>query len=606
MCGICGFTGQLNHDLLAAMGTSIIHRGPDAAGYYEADGVSLCSRRLSILDIEGGTQPIINEASDIILVWNGEIYNYPELMKELKDKGYTFRTDHSDTEILMKMYEEYGLDFVNRLNGMYAIAIFDKRNSTIYLIRDRIGVKPLFYFFNGTDIIFSSEIKGILLHPAYQKEINYSAVYDYFSFNNVLAPHTAFNNIYSVMPANVVTFHNGELTASCYWAPDFSGSCTDTFDTAADILRYLIEDSVRLRLNADVEVGGFLSGGIDSSIITSFASKYTDRISTFTLYEHIKDASLHDKESDVRYSRMIADIYNTRHHEYTINADELVSSMPAIMRAFDQPFAGAVSTYFISKFASENNIKCAICGDGADEIFGGYLPHQVIYGVNNPDTITDSYTSNLLSTCGTDKVKLLYSMLQLDDENKKMFLNNEIFDSNINTAMTYRHLQDIFNNKTSSDYMNDILEYSCRFTLPTHVLSYSDALSMANSLEIRSPFLDYRIMEYTASLPGNVKNQSGISKELLKQVCRNIIPDEIIDRPKEWFSLPIQDWMKYELKEYVTDMLSPDFILKYNILQPDMIYFMTKKYYSDPIAFKNLANVLWNFTCFQEWCDQYL
>ncbi len=328
MCGICGFTGKKNEIILRKMTDSIFHRGPDEDGFYSNGRINLGVRRLSIIDVETGHQPIHNEDKTVWLVFNGEIYNFIELRSELEKTGHKFYTDHSDSEVLVHLYEEYGYNFVNKLNGMFAIALWDSKKERLVLVRDRMGVKPLFYMLLNNNLVFASEIKSILSHPEYHREINYEAVYHYFTFKNISAPMTAFKGIYSLLPGEMITFSRGKLLKEKWWKIQFHENQRYDEEYVKQELLALLEDAVRLRMRSDVPFGAYLSGGVDSSAIVALMTKFSKKaVKTFSL--GYKD-DLKNKEADLCYARKISELYKTEHSEYIMSYKELIDDIEKV------------------------------------------------------------------------------------------------------------------------------------------------------------------------------------------------------------------------------------------------------------------------------------
>ena len=636
MCGICGFSGHADDALLNHMGNAIRHRGPDGTGCYSDGRMNLCSRRLSIVDPVFGGQPVQNEDSTIFAVWNGEIYNYRELILDLKKKGHSFYSDHSDSELIVHLYEEYGTDFVKKINGMFAIALWDRKVERLFLIRDRLGVKPLFYYYNGTKIVFASEIKSILLHPSYTKKINPSALYSYFSFQAVCSPGTAFSDIYALRPGTMLTFSASGKKLTRYYSPSFAPVSRDSLPTAIEKIRFLLEDAVKLRLDADVEIGAFLSGGLDSGAVTAIASTASTSgavtssaaqdkpLRTYCLkHEARHPGTLYRKAADTANSARAAAYCHTNHTCIPMTAQDMIADLDTVIRCFDQPFAASASTWFLAKRA-RNDVKAVLSGDGADELFGSYLPQQLAFPMQyfskikaqnptSPDLaklvpFADrlDFLSSLFDFCKGSEVLLSYRMLNMTDADKGLFLSDEVFGEQIAGKQTLMQLREIFSTLSGTDALNRSLEYFQTSFLPDQVLSYTDALSMAHGLEIRSPFLDHRLVDYVNSLPGSYKIRGGETKYLLKKAAKGLLPDELVYQKKEGFIPPIHDWLHTELKEYVTDTLSRTSILRYPFLKADAVQFLLHKYYAAPVENDYLADIIWNLVCFARWCALYV
>ena len=563
MCGICGFSGYNDHSTLQKMSDLIRHRGPDEEGFWSDGHMNLCSRRLNIIDPADGKQPMCDQSGQVCLVWNGEIYNHRQLRQELETRGRHFRTDHSDTEVLLLMYLEYGEDFVNRLNGMFAIAIWDKRNGKLLLYRDRMGVKPLYYTLarnmSGEPLlIFASEIKALLVHPDCVRKLNDRAIYQYFSYKNCIAPETAYEDIWEVMPAQFLTYENGKISKHEYWnlsqfydtenityhhggtTVPHGASFQNTLEEITEHLETLLFDATHLRMQTDESICTFLSGGLDSSLVSAMAgSEYPD-LTCFTLEQHSAVQQDYDKQADVQHARQLAESLGMRQEILSISAEDVINKFDQIAACFDEPFSGAVSTYMLAEAASKN-FKTALTGDGADELFGGYLPHMLSFPMEyysamqqalpagsapqTPDSqklrpMEESldYMASMYDFSHGDETLLSYRMLLLTDEEKQIFLGERL-SHYAEEKLTLKTVQDNRSLLRGKDILNRNLEYDSLVLLPNQVLKYSDMLSMAHALELRSPFLDYRIVEYTASISGYYKMHEGETKYLLKRAA---------------------------------------------------------------------------------------
>ncbi len=625
MCGICGFTGKREDGLLRRMAQRIAHRGPDGEGVWSDGRVNLASRRLAIVDLDEGKQPMCDRAGRVCLVWNGEVYNHAELRRQLEERGHVFRTSHSDTEVLVEMYLEYGPGFVTELNGMFAIALWDCERETLFLYRDRMGVKPLYYSLSPKGVVlFASEIKAMQEYPDCGMEWNDRALYHYFSFKNVNAPETAYRDIYSVMPGEMIICPpGGRIERKRYWqlSDYYSGGDGEasTEEEIVDRIRELLEDSVKIRMRADVRVGSFLSGGLDSSLVSAIASGMTEELASFTLGHEVAHAIQYEKESDVLFARKLAERYGIRHVVHRITAGDVIERMDRIAAAFDEPFSGAVSTYLMAEVMSRE-VKAALSGDGADELFGSYLPHMMSFPMEyyaeckerevepekdklRPMEKELAYLDSMYQFSGGQEDLLSYRILLLTDEEKGLFLSDR-FGEYVRRKETLRMVREARSRLTGRDVLNRNLQYDSEILLPDQVLKYTDMLSMAHSLEVRTPFLDHRLVEYLAGLPGHLKMRGGETKYLLKKAAEKYLPKEMIYREKEGFVMPVNDWLPYELREYVLDTLSADAVARYDVLRPEAVYFVLQKYYENPEENSYLAGSIWNFVCFQKWCEQ--
>lgn len=618
MCGICGFTGDKDQVVLKRMTDAIVHRGPDDDGYYADGKINLGMRRLSIIDVATGQQPIHNEDKKLWTIFNGEIYNFQELRKDLAGKGHLFYTDHSDTEVIVHLYEEYGRDFAHRINGMFALALWDRTEDKLLLIRDRMGVKPLFYAPVGDKLIFGSEIKAILQHPAYQRGVNYEAVYHYFTLKNIPAPMTAFAGIHSLLPGELLFFARGDIVKERWWKIRFQElEDWDEHDMQERILA-LLEDATRLRMISDVPFGAYLSGGVDSSVIVALMARYSNQpVKTFTLgYED----ELKNKEADLYHARKVSQAFRTEHHEYIMSWQELLDDIDDVIVAFDQPFSGTISTFFLSKLISKH-VKVALSGDAADELFGSYLSHraaQPMYHFNRlydkvlRGELTEEETElfkpcdlqflhDLYKKSGGDEVRWRYHLGVFTDEEKVTLLSPD-YQARLNSASSYALFAKQFGAVTSKDSLNRMLEMEWNTQLPDQVLAFVDFLSMAHSVEVRSPFLDYRLVEFAATIPGHMKIRNGIVKDILKRAVEPLIPEGIVHRPKEGFVLPIFDWMVDKLKDYSTDVLSESRIGEHGLLNGETVRRLVEGYYSGN---RSAAVKVWNLMMFQIWWEKY-
>lgn len=618
MCGICGFTGKGSSLILKKMSDSLLHRGPDEEGSYTDEKISLGIRRLSIIDVNTGHQPIHNEDKSVWMVFNGEVYNFKELRNELENRGHKFYTDHSDSEVIVHLYEEFGEGFLAKINGMFAIALWDKKNSKLILARDRMGVKPLFYALVCSRLIFASEIKTILENPNYCRKINYEAIYHYFTLKNIPAPLTAFRGLNSLLPGEILVFSDGKVSKRRWWRIEFKEK--HDYDTSfiKERILSLLEDATRIRMISDVPLGAYLSGGVDSSSIVALMSKFsTNRLKTFSLgYED----ELKNKEADLYYARKVSKVYNTEHFEYIMSYKELINDIENIISAFDQPFSGTISTYFLSKLLKKH-VKVALSGDGADELFGSYMSHRVSQPMHcfakmrdkiKAGSITKeeeklfapfglNYLENLFEESGGSQVKWRYRLYLFSDDEKQNLLSRR-FKEKIRRVTSLQLINSYFSNLTSGDILNRILEMEWNTQFPDQVLAFVDFLSMAYSIEIRSPFLDYRLVGFAATIPGNLKINCGNVKDIFKKSVESLLPEGITKRPKEGFVLPIYDWMSAKLQSYCLDVLSDNRLKKHGLLNSETVSGILNEYYSG-----NRANAgkIWNLMMFQIWWEKY-
>lgn len=612
MCGICGYIGKENRTLLQQMGNTILHRGPDEEGLWSKEQVNLCSRRLTIIDPEGGVQPYLNKSGEISLVWNGEIYNTRELRQELEQKGIAFQTKKSDTELLLHLYENEGLDFLQKVNGMFAISIYDQKKKKLFLIRDRMGVKPLFYYWDGMHFIFGSEQKAIFQHPDCKKKIRTESLYQYFSYHTVCSPDTLYENLFEVPPAGILTvdLYEGkaiQLSKETYWCLSFEPKEDNTCleKDCIERIRELLCDAVKIRMQANVEIGAFLSGGLDSSLVTALmieADTQSNKLRTYSL--GYGDVSSPGKREDVQFASQLAKQWDTCHSTVTISANDMIEQLPQIQKTFDQPFSANPATYFLTKQMGAE-LKCALSGDGADELFGSYYGARLAAEGKIPFGTEVTAYENLL-TCS--------------DELKGFLLSEEIFGSLIKEQATRQKISDQVSRLKARDPVNRFLEYQWNSALVDQVLTYTDRLSMVHSLEVRAPFLDYRLVEYVASLPGisaqtaNMAMQNtipfqiskmpdGEPKYLLKKAAEGYLPNELIYRKKEMFFPPVHEWMTAGMKKEILEKLSESRLRKNPYLNEKNIQYLLHRFYQNPMENAAMGDIIWNLYCFQVWME---
>ena len=619
MCGICGFSGAPAPARLERMTGAIRLRGPDDQGFYADGRMNLGSRRLSIIDLDGGRMPIANEAGDIAVVYNGEIYNFPLLRDELRAAGHRFST-RTDTEVIVHLYEEEGDRFPHRLNGMFAVALWDARQGRLVLVRDRLGIKPLYYWFRDGQVVFGSEIKAVLQDPRVSRELDPVALHHYLSFKNVPAPLTIFREVRSLYPGEMAVFAAGDLRGHRYWRIQAGEDGPQGLAEAAARVRAMLEDAVRLRLVSDVPIGAYLSGGLDSSSVVALMSRgAADRLKTFAL-AYADD--LPGKSDDRRYAREVSRRYGTDHHEYLMDARELPERLGDILRAFDEPFAGVVSTFFLSQLI-RRHVKVALSGDGADELFGSYLAHRLAYPVAHflrlrregglghltpEDRLRlGDYADRLEElerlTAGAQDEWQWRSRLFVFTEEQKQGLYTEPLRRAIGDASSAELMREAFARCTAKDPLNRVLEVDCATLLPDQVLAFVDRLSMAHSVEVRPPYLDYRMVELAFSLPGHLKIRAGVTKAVLREAVRDLLPPEIPNRKKEGFILPVNTWLLARFRGFVEAVLAPSRLAGHGLLRPEAVQALVRDHYAGR---GDHATRLWTLMMFQCWYDLYL
>ena len=594
---------------------TLIHRGPDEDGLWEGEGVALGMRRLSIIDIATGRQPMFNEDDTIVVVFNGEIYNFLELRTELVAAGHRFRTDHSDTEVIVHLYEQYGDAFLDRLNGMFAIALWDAPRRRLLLARDRAGIKPLYYASLGRGLVFGSEPKALLAHPQISRDPDPVALHHYFSLKNIPAPFSAFKAMRQLRPGECLIHQAGKITTRRWWRMALRENGAISEEEAAQRIRALLEDAVRLEMRSDVPVGAYLSGGLDSSSVVALMSGLGARkVKTFTL---VYEDALPNKNSDRTFARQVSAMYQTEHYEQLVRYQDVPENFDAIQGAFDEPFSGVISTFFLTELIARH-VKVALSGDGADELFGSYLPHRLAqplaYAAAHSAVLDRQESDASLAPFEYERPRLRELLargdeaaqrmgLLLADEAQKRMLYTEEMRAAIGAASTESDIRALYRDCGSVDPLNRCLFVDFETLLPDQVLPFVDRLSMAHSVEVRPPFLDHRLIEFVATLPGSMKIKQGRVKSILKDAVANLLPPGLVDRPKEGFVMPINEWLLQALRGFVTDTLSAGRLNRHGWLEPEAVGDLLLRYYGGATA---LGGRIWNLVNFQMWWERYV
>lgn len=596
---------------------TLAHRGPDDEHVVAGERFALAARRLSILDLDHGRQPLANEDGTVVACQNGELYNYPTLRPELASRGHVLTTG-CDTEVLPHLYEEHGTALPERIDGMFAVAVWDDRNQVGLLARDRMGKKPLYYHLDRGVLYFASEIKAMLAIPGFRRRVDLAALHHYLGYKHVPHPLSIFEGVRILPPGHLLVYRPGQAPeVRRYWAPDFSPDpeAADLPEEAlVDRLLALLRRGVERRLMADVPVGFFLSGGIDSSLSTVLAAELCpQRVRTFCLtYE--ADSTHPGKELDRQWARWVAERWGTEHHEETVRFSRFPDAVKEILRHFDEPFAGVVSTYFLSQLISRH-VKVALSGDAADELFGSYLSHRLAFPLANYETYRQTGDSSLTRPfeeqpeflarlAGKPDWEWRADLLVLTDAEKRDLYSPEVAAELAGTS-TAEHLREAFAGLTAQDPLNRILEMEFRTVFPDQVLTFVDRLSMAHSLEVRTAYLDTDFVEFVTHLPGRWKIHDGETKYLLKQAARRYFPEEMVRRPKEGFLMPITQWILNDLEEYVRDTLAPERLRRHGFFDASRVRALIDRLYQGGADYR-AVNKVYALLIFQEWYDLYL
>jgi asparagine synthase (glutamine-hydrolysing) len=590
MCGIAGIFGASDRATVESMLTTLTHRGPDDGFQVGGEDFTMGVRRLSIVDVAGGRQPMSDETGRIWACQNGELYNYPQMRPRLLSGGHVLHT-HCDTEVLPHLYEEYGTELPKHIDGMFAVAVWDDVQKQGLLARDRMGKKPLYYHVNGERLYFASEIKALLAVPGFRREVNLEALHHYLSLKHVPHPISIFTGISILPPGHRLVFTSGEAPrVSRYWDVSFATDSESerlSDDEAADQTVALLKQGIERRLMSDVPIGFFLSGGLDSSLSTALAAELTGgRIKTFTL-TYGSDSTTPGKEADRRWARWVAERYDTEHHEENVEFAGFPDSIGSILRCFDEPFAGVVSSYFLSQRIAKH-VKVAMSGDGADELFGSYLSHRLA-SQQHPSSIDMSWRSQLVV---------------FNEEQKRALYVPEV-GRELEGVCTPALFDAGFARATAGDPLNRMLEAEFKTVFPDQVLTYSDRLSMAHSLEVRSAYLDTDFVKTAARLPARMKIRGGETKFLLKHIARRYFPAEMVDRPKEGFLMPVTQWFQNDLQSYVEATLSPARLSLHGLFRPATVDALIKRLYAPESDYHDVNRVL-SLVVFQEWFETYL
>jgi asparagine synthase (glutamine-hydrolysing) len=596
MCGINGIAfsprsgKQINEDQLFRMRDVIEHRGPDGAGAFIDGNIGLGHRRLSIVDVSNGHQPMKNAGGSLVITYNGEIYNHADYREDLTARGHKYQT-HSDTEAILHLYAEYGEKCVDYLRGMFAFAIWDKREKQLFIARDRLGVKPLYYVHDEQgNLFFASEIKSLLETGAVKPEINYNALPDQLANHGTSCDETLFHGVKRLLPGHTMMWKDGRIEIKQFWDVSFEPKHESRSDAEyVEEWRDMFRHSVKLRLMADVPLGMFLSGGVDSSAIAAMMSTMvSESIKTFSVAFNEREAN------ELEYARLIANKYGTDHHEITVTPQQFFAKLPDLIWHEDEPlgFIASVPLYFVSKLAQQH-VKVVLTGEGSDEIMAGYgryakaralLNYGEKYESYTPGFLRDAVRSGVATLPNSLNRKLKRTFLSLDADIENLYFDNfAIFTKSMQHKMLsaetkariadsdpYAGLDRWFNGAAAKDLLDKLL-YTDIKTYLHELLMKQDQMSMAASIESRVPFLDHKLVEYTAQLPAEMKLRGKTTKWVLREAMKGILPDEILTRKKMGFPVPVGSWFRNEFKYIVDEYVLGERALSRGIFDAEFI-----------------------------------
>ncbi len=641
MCGIVGIVSSNVKELakIATATKTLSKRGPDNRSTVKFDNLSIGHARLSIIDTsKAANQPLTDATERYTIVYNGEVYNYQSLRDDLISEGVVFTTN-SDTEVLLNLYIKYGENCLEKLNGFFAFAIYDATKNSLFIARDRIGIKPLLYYFDGEQFIFSSELKAILTFNI-KKEIDEVSLFNYLQFNYIPTNNSIFKKIRKLNPGHFIFIKNiyelpNEIEEALYYEIPFNQEETIqtsafNYEKAQEMLRNLLDDSVKKRLISDVPVGTFLSGGVDSSIISLLAKKHKPDLQTFSI--GYRDEPFFD---ETHYANIVAKKIGSNHEAFSLSNDDLFENLNDILEYIDEPFAdsSAIAVYLLSKY-TKNKVTVALSGDGADEMFSGYNKHMAEYNARHPG-IKESMVKmglpiwKLLPKSRNSKFTNINRQLHkfsigaklshkarywqwasiINEEKANYLLKEElVFNPQRLTDMAFdykKRKDELLKNIRKEGDINDVLCADMKMVLPNDMLRKVDSMSMANSLEVRTPFLDHRVVNFAFSLPAAFKINVDMKKKILQDAFRSDLPEEIYNRPKHGFEVPLLSWFRNELREKIeNDLLSDSFIEEQGIFNVAAIKELKRQLFSNNP--EDVQATIWALIVFNTWWKKYL
>jgi asparagine synthase (glutamine-hydrolysing) len=625
MCGIVGIVNNqgspVDQALISRMCEAIRHRGPDEDGFYLSQGVALGMRRLAIIDLKGGQQPIHNQDRTAWIVFNGEIYNYLELREKLEKLGHTFYTN-SDTEAVIHAYDQYGADCPKHLRGMFAFAIWDERTRELFLARDRVGKKPILYAQVNGQLIFGSEFSALLLHPAIGREIDTEALHHYLSFMCVPAPMTAYRAIRKLEPGHSLRWRKGEIKIEQYWQPDFSRKLKISEQEAGERAIEILRDAVKVRLMSEVPLGAFLSGGIDSSAVVALMSQESSEpVKTFSIGFDEQDFS------ELHHARRVAEHVGADHHEFIVRPDAL-EVLPLLVEHYGEPYAdsSAIPTYYVAR-ETRKHVTVALNGDGGDESFAGYERYAAMQLAEKyhriPAVLRDSLVKQAIglipsSETKRSRVRDVKRFLQAASLPKvERYLRwVSVFDTaakeNLYSASFLHETQSIraadiltpwFARANGAGIVDAALLADINTYLPNDLLVKVDIATMAVSLEARSPFLDHHLIEFAASLPEKLKLRGLTTKYLLKRMLKKLLPAENLDRRKMGFGVPIGHWFRGKLQPFLRETILSETALRRGLFRPEAVRQLVELHTRGE---RDNSHQLWTLLMLELWFERFI
>lgn len=617
---MCGIAGKVYYDRqrrvtesdLHAMADCLIHRGPDGEGILLSNNAGFAMRRLTIIDPETGNQPIYNEDGSIGVIQNGEIYNYKEVRDKLRSKGHKFETA-SDTEVIVHAYEEYGKDCPKHLNGQFAFAINDSKTNTQFLARDRLGIKPFFYYSDSDKFMFASELKALIQDDDFPAILDQEGVWDYFSFGYVPTPQSIFKGLRKLPPGCSLILKDGKVTIDRYWTLEANEESDITDETELlSILEGLLQKSVEDRLVSDVPFGAFLSGGIDSSLIVALMAK--------TMNMPVKTFSIGFEEfgyNELDKARIVSKLFKTEHYEYIVKADA-VDILPKLAMQYDEPFAdsSALPTYYLSKMAREEVTMC-LSGDGGDELFGGYnrylqytnvtdkLPTIVKAPVKAMSDILPFGTrgKSRLRWLGMDWSERYIDQMSFYSNSIKSQLFDKEFLNGSAKINSYDKLREYYKGTENRDSLTRVSKLDIHSYLVDNILQKVDRASMLNSLEVRVPLIDYRVVEFAMLISSKFKIRKNTKKYLLRKLAKKYLPEEIFNQSKKGFSIPVAQWLRGNMKDFSSELLFDGRMKARGIFN---MKFINKVWQRHQTGKEDLSSNIWALNTFELWCRAWL